>query len=418
MTGTVVATYDLASYIDLEKAAQVVAGEQSSGTFIAVPGETPELRARHGARVLDITPAAPPAGTPLPGAMRPPGGGELRAGRVRIAFPLENFGTSVPNLLCAVAGNLFELRELAACKLIDLELPEAFATAYPGPAFGSAGTRKLMGIGGGAIVGTIVKPSVGLTGEPFRALIRELVEAGIDFIKDDELMGDPPYFPVVERVRIVSEEVERGAQRTGKRTMYACNITGEYDAMQRNLEALHAAGATCAMLVVNAAGFPGLTMLRRRAGIPIHAHRAMGGAFARDPALGIGYLAWQKLVRLCGGDHIHVSGMQNKFYESDDDVATHARALMEPLFGGYAAIPVLSSAQWAGTAPVTYERLGTDDLMVLAGGGITAHPGGPAAGVASIRAAWDATVHGEDLATRAAREPALRDAIAHFGTRS
>ena len=417
MTATVVATYDIASYFELDRAATVLAGEQSSGTFIAVPGETPELRARHGARVISVDPIPLPLGTPLPGAARPSQGACLRAGRVRIGFPLENFGPSVPNLLCAVAGNLYELRELAACRLIDLDFPTEFARAYPGPAFGSPGTRQLIGVGDGVIVGTIVKPSVGLVGEPFRALIRQLVEAEIDFIKDDELMGDPPYFPVAQRVRVVAEEIERGAQRTGKRTMYACNLTGELDAMQRGLEALNQAGTTCAMVVVNAVGFPALTRLRRDAGVPIHAHRAMGGALARDPALGIDFVAWQKLVRLCGGDHVHVSGMQNKFYETDDEVEAHARAVMAPFLDGYHALPVLSSAQWAGTAPVTYERLGTDDVMVLAGGGITAHPEGPAAGVESIRVAWDATLRGESLEIRAQREPALRAAIAHFGAR-
>ena len=40
------ADYLIESPIDPRRAAETMAGEQSSGTFVAVPGETPELRRR------------------------------------------------------------------------------------------------------------------------------------------------------------------------------------------------------------------------------------------------------------------------------------------------------------------------------------------------------------------------------------
>ena len=99
--------------------------------------------------------------SPLPGAVGDPA--LRRRARLRLRFPLDNFGPSLPNLLAAVAGNLFEIKELSAIRLIDLELPPAFAEPYPGPAFGVEGTRRLMGRPDGAMIGTIVKPSIGLS---------------------------------------------------------------------------------------------------------------------------------------------------------------------------------------------------------------------------------------------------------------
>jgi 3-oxoisoapionate-4-phosphate transcarboxylase/hydrolase len=405
------ATYLLESHLPLERAAAVVAGEQSSGTFVRVAGETDELRARFGARVAAIEPVEPPPGGPLPGALN---GGRLSSGRVAIDFPLENFGPSIPNLLAAVTGNLFELRELAGVKLLDLELPPTFADAYPGPQFGPRGTRTLMGAGDDILIGSIVKPSVGLTPKQTAALVSALAEGGADFVKDDELTANPPHAPLRERVRAVMTAVEEAAQRRGRKLMYAFNITDDISRLRDHHDLVLEAGGTCVMVCVNAVGLAGVAHLREHAKLPIHVHRAGLGALTRSPRLGVSFRAFQKLVRLAGGDHFHANGMANKFYETDDEALEAISALREPLLGGYDCLPVLSSAQWAGTAPITYERVGSTDLLVLAGGGIHAHPGGTAAGVASIRQAWEAAIAGVPLTEYARDHRALRQALEHF----
>ena len=45
------ATYLIETPLAVEKAAATLAGEQSSGTFVAVPGETEQLKQRFAARV-------------------------------------------------------------------------------------------------------------------------------------------------------------------------------------------------------------------------------------------------------------------------------------------------------------------------------------------------------------------------------
>ena len=410
----VVATSLVESYLPLEDAAEVIAGEQSTGTFVAVARETAELRSRFAARVLDVAELPPTGNGDLPGVIRPPGA-RRRSGQVRIAFGLDNFGPSLPNLLAAVAGNLFELRQLAGIRLLDLDLPSAFADRYPGPRFGVTGTRELMSRPDGVLLGTIVKPSIGLPVEELRIVVRELAEAGIDFIKDDELMGNPPHSPLADRVAVVTEELDKIAARTGRRPMYAFNITDDLDRMAANHDLVRDAGGTCVMVCVNLVGLAGLAWLRSRCELPIHGHRAMTGVFTRAPELGIDFIAWSKLARLAGADHLHTNGFSNKFYETDEDVLRSITAVRQPLFGGYQTLPVLSSGQWAGLAPETYRQTGTTDLLVLAGGGIHGHPDGPAAGVTAMRTAWQCAVAGGDLATAAAEEPALRRAIETFG---
>jgi ribulose-bisphosphate carboxylase large chain len=417
MHGHVIATYLLESYYPIAQAAEVLAGEQSSGTFIRVPGETDELLQRFRARVIRVEELPAKSAPSLPGAHRQSsthGSTSVNVGRVWVEFPLENFGPSLPNLVTAVAGNLFELRELAGVRLEDIVIPDEFRTKYPGPQFGTRGTRRLLGVPDGPMVGTIVKPSVGLRPGELAELVSVLVDAGIDFIKDDELIANPPYSPLRDRVRAVMQVINAKAQASGRKVMFAFNITDDIASLQANYELVAEAGGTCVMVVINAIGFAGVAYVRQFCQLPIHGHRAMIGAFMRHPALGIGFRPFQALARLAGVDHLHVGGINSKFYERNDEVVAAINAVREPLLGGFECLPVLSSAQWAGTAPETYALTGSTDYLVVAGGGIHAHPAGVAAGVASIRQGWEAAVGGNSLESYATDHPELAQALATF----
>jgi ribulose-bisphosphate carboxylase large chain len=399
----------------LAEAAEAMAGEQSSGTFLPVPGETPELKARAAARVIALDDLGPVDAPSLPGAGRPER--PHRQGRVTLSWPIENIGPSLPNLIAAVAGNLFELKQFSGLRLLDLRLPEAFAAANPGPQFGIAGTRGLAGIEGRPLIGTIVKPSVGLDAAATAALVAELCAAGLDFIKDDELQGDGPSCPFEDRARAVMAEVERAADRSGRKPMFAFNLTGEIDEMRRRHDLVLELGGTCVMVNLTGAGLAGLLALRRHAALPIHAHRNGWGALSRAPALGFDYVAWAKIWRLAGADHMHVNGLRNKFCEPDDSVIASARSCLTPMFETKpcTVMPVFSSGQSAAQVWDTYAALGSADLIFAAGGGIMGHPAGPAAGVKALREAWDAALAGEPAAARAARSPELAAALGKFG---
>ncbi|MBK9171221.1 MAG: ribulose-bisphosphate carboxylase large subunit family protein [Bryobacterales bacterium] len=403
------------------EAAEAMAGEQSSGTFVAIPGETPELRARAAARVERCEELAPAATPSLPYAGVPKGAGSpvYRRARVTLSWPLGNLGPSLPNLMATVAGNLFELKQFSGLRLDDIRLPEAFRDAYPGPGFGVAGTRRLAGVERLPLVGTIVKPSVGLSPEETAALVTSLAEAGIDFIKDDELQADGPACPFAARAEAVMRAIQRHADRTGKKVMYAFNLTGEIDEMRRRHDLVTGLGGTCVMVSLNSIGLAGLTALRRSAALPVHAHRNGWGMYSRSPAIGMSYVAYQKVWRLAGADHMHVNGLRSKFCEPDESVIASARACLTPMFDGPGrgceAMPVFSSGQWAGLAHDTFRALGSADLIHACGGGILAHPGGAAGGVASIRQSWEAALAGVPLDEAAGLHQELRDAIARFG---
>jgi ribulose-bisphosphate carboxylase large chain len=416
----IVAHYWIETAFPLKAAAEVMAGEQSSGTFVKVPGETEELRARHSARVERLEELDAVAEPSLPGAGVPKGlGGSpvYRRAQVSLSWPLHNLGPSLPNLMAAVAGNLFELRQFSGLKLLDLELPVEFREAYPGPQFGVGGTRRLTGVGQLPLIGTIIKPSVGLSPEETAAMVRQLVEGGIDFVKDDELQSDGPHCPFAARVEAVMRVINAYAERTGKKVMFAFNVTGEVDEMRLRHDLVLRAGGTCVMVSLNGVGLAGVASLRRHSQVPIHAHRNGWGMYDRSPALGMSYVAYQKFWRVAGVDQMHVNGLRNKFCESDESVIASARECLKPMFvsgPGYEVMPVFSSGQSAGQAFDTYRALGSSDLLFACGGGIMAHPGGIGAGVRAIRQAWEAAVAGIPMAEAAAAHSELRQALEKF----
>lgn len=415
-TGRIRAEYLLETPLTLEEAAEAIAGEQSSGTFLSIPGETDELRGRFRAVVESVEELDTAPDAALPGA-REPRDGRYRRGRVAVSWPYENVGPNLPTLLTTLCGNLSELREVSGLRLLDVHLPRPYGDAYPGPRFGVEGTRRLAGVEGRPLVGTIVKPSVGLSPAQTADLARGLAEAGIDFVKDDELIANPPWSPLEERVEAVMRAVSDVAERTGRKTMVAFNITDDLDAMLRHHDAVAAAGGTCVMVSLNSVGLAGVERLRRHSELPIHGHRNGWGMLTRHPWLGMEFAPYQKLWRLAGVDQIHVNAVQGKFWEPDDSVAQSIRACLAPMFDdGDRAMPVASSGQWGGQAPETYRLTATVDLIYLAGGGIMAHPGGPKAGLAAIRQAWEAAVEGVPLDEYARGRPELAAAIDHFGS--
>ncbi|WP_076069597.1 ribulose-bisphosphate carboxylase large subunit family protein [Sphingomonas montana] len=419
MTGQrVVATYWIETAFPLDQAAATMAGEQSTGTFVRVPGETDALRVAHAARVESVTDLGAVDAPSLPGSGLPKGGGTRRAGRVVLSWPLVNFGPSLPNLLAAIAGNLSELKAFSGLKLLDITLPPAFLDRYQGPQFGVAGTRRLAGVYDRPIIGSIIKPSVGLSPDATAEQVRVLVEAGVDFIKDDELQADGPHCPFNERITAVLRVIRDHADRTGKRVMFAANLTGEIDEMLARHDHVLAEGGTCVMASMNSIGLPAMKVLRAHAQLPIHGHRNGWGMFGRSPAIGMSFVAYQKLWRLAGIDHTHVNGIDNKFCESNDSVIASARECLTPMFPaphpGCEVMPVFSSGQSARQAAPTYAALSTTDLMFAAGGGIMAHPGGPAAGVRALRQAWDAAVAGVPVDQAARDAPELEAALGAF----
>jgi ribulose-bisphosphate carboxylase large chain len=409
----ITATYYVETPLAPEAAATVLAGEQSSGTFIAVPGETEELKQRFAAKVEHVelletvdTPATPGVTSST---------GKYNRALLKVSWSIENFGYNLPVLTSTLQGNLYELRQFTGLKLMDIDVPPSYAQHYKGPAFGVEGCRRLTNVQNRPLIGTIIKPSIGLTPEQTAGMVKTLTGAGIDFIKDDELLSSSANSSFTDRVDAIMKVINTHADATGKKVMYAFNISGEIDEMLQRYEYIVKSGGTCAMVSINSVGMAGVKKICDQRQLAIHAHRNGWGMLTRHNLLGIDFKAYQKLWRLAGVDQLHVNGIQNKFWESDDSVVASIKALQTPLYDQQNVLPVVSSGQWGGQAPETWRRTQTVDLLYMAGGGIMAHPMGSAAGVTALQQAWQAAVDGLSVEQAAAKYTEFAESVKQFG---
>ncbi len=399
---------------DVETAVAVLAGEQSSGTFVTVPGETEELKTRFAARVEKIENLDEVAEPGLPGELS--GNKTFKRAKVTVSWSVENFGYNIPALISTIQGNLYELRQFTGLKLDDIELPDSYADQFKGPAFGLKGTKNLANVKSERpMIGTIIKPSVGLTPEYTAVLVKTLAEAGIDFIKDDELMTSTANSPFSDRVEMIMQVINAFADRTGKKVMYAFNITGDMETMKINYETVLKAGGSCAMLSINSVGWVGVKQVCDWGQLSIHGHRNGWGMLNRHPLLGINFPAYNKIWRLAGVDQMHVNGIQNKFWESDDSVVRSIKSCLTPFLSNESVLPVVSSGQWGGQAFETYASTRSTDLLYMAGGGIMAHPSGPAGGVKALHQAWNSAVDGYTLEETAKMYKEFGESVEKFG---
>ncbi|ESY69277.1 MULTISPECIES: 3-oxo-isoapionate-4-phosphate decarboxylase OiaX [Mesorhizobium] len=407
-------TYRIETSGSIEALAAKIASDQSTGTFVALPGETEELKARVAARVLAIRhlpdaeqPSIPEAGT-----------GPFRRADVDIAFPFDAIGTDLSALMTIAIGGTYSIKGLSGIRVVDMKLPQEFRGAHPGPQFGVAGSRRLTGVEGRPIIGTIVKPALGLRPHETAAMVGELIAAGVDFIKDDEKLMSPAYSPLAERVKAIMPLILDHEQKTGKKVMYAFGIShADPDEVMRNHDMVLKAGGNCAVININSIGFGGMAYLRKRSGLVLHAHRNGWDILTRHPGLGMDFKVWQQFWRLLGVDQFQINGIASKYWEPDASFIASFEAVTTPLFSpDDCALPVAGSGQWGGQAPETYERTGrTVDLLYLCGGGIVSHPDGPGAGVRAVQQAWQAAVEGISLADYASSHVELTRSIEKFG---
>lgn len=409
----ITATYYIETPYAPEYAAQVLAGEQSSGTFVAVPGETEELKQRFAAKVENIEWLETVDQPAIPGAVSKEG--KYHRANLKISWSIENFGYNLPVLISTLQGNLYEITQCTGLKLMDIELPRSFGKHFDGPSFGITGCRKLTGVYERPLIGTIIKPSIGLTVDHTAAIVKTLAGAGIDFIKDDELLSSSANSPFDDRVDAVMKVINEYADKTGKKVMFAFNITGEMDEMLQRYEKIVKSGGDCAMISINSVGLAATQKIGDQKQLAIHAHRNGWGMLSRHPLLGIDFSAYQKIWRLAGVDQLHVNGIQNKFWESDDSVVNSIEACLTKVFDHKTVLPVVSSGQWGGQAFETYRRTKTVDLLYMAGGGIMAHPMGAAAGVMALQQAWKAAVDGLSSEQAAALYPEFAASVKKFG---
>lgn len=371
---SVVATYYIETKGDLAQVAKELVVLETTAPWVAATEPT-DLYLRAVGEVLEV---------------KQTGAGR---GYISLLYPIVNMDleeSAFPCLwLSMIGGPTFALASYEKSRLVDFSIPKAMMDKFPGPAFGIAGTRQLTGLTNDELlVGTIVKPTAGLTPEEVADFAYEAALGGICFIKDDEKMMNPPYCPLGRRVKLVSAALRRAEAETGRKVLYAAHITTTPDRIiARALEALEN-GATALMVNFFAAGLSALQLLRQHPGInvPIYAHCGGREALGRATGQGIAASVIAKMVRLLGGDYFRAGMHASYLVDTMEDIET----MHEGATGSWCPLnpmlPAVSGGLNPKTIGVNVSRLGRDNLF-LAGTGILSHPAGPKAGVEALRQA-------------------------------
>ena len=389
----------------LAKAASYAVG-QTIGTWVEVPGVTAEMRDRHLGRVVKVLEAPPvDLGTQTQ---------ETSGYFMQIALPTVNIGPSIPMLLATAIGN--DVSTSVQAKLVDLEVPDTLAEELVGPRFGIEGVRKLVGVNDRPLVLNMIKPCTGLTPEAGAQIFYETALGGVDLIKDDELMGNPSFSPVVDRVKAYLAAGERARDETGRDVVYLPNVTDRADRMLDTARRAVDAGARAVMCAYASVGYGGLQSLSEIVGVPILAHYAAAGPYFEGPGTGMSApIALGLLPRLAGGDlaiTITPYGgypLRRLQYLKMIQQLTLPRPHIAPTF------PVIGGGVHPGTVETYMGELGPD-IVLGAGGAIQGHPDGAAAGADAMRQAIDAVMAGRRVVDAAEEHPELRRALEKFGS--
>ena len=323
---------------------------------------------------------------------------EIQGNECRIAYPLELFELgNMPNILSSVAGNVFGLDALGNLRLTDIVLPEALTRSFNGPKYGIEGVRKILRLEDRPLVGTIIKPKLGLKTRDHAEVAYEAWVGGCDVIKDDENLSSQSFNPFEDRVVETLEMRDRAEEETGERKAYMVNVTAETLEMVRRAEYVQDQGGRYIMVDIITCGFSALQTLREvDLDLVIHAHRAGHAAFTRMERHGIKMRAIAKVARAIGVDQLHVGTAVGKMSETREEVAENIEALKVPMHGLKRVLPVASGGLHPGVVPDLVEIFGVDCAM-QAGGGIHGHPDGSASGARAMRQAVDAALNGISL---------------------
>lgn len=388
----VLATY-LVSFpagIPVPKLAPALAIEQSTGTWVPVPGETPEVRVKHIAKVIGVY-EVPDA--EFPEASLAQGNRDYL---IQVAFPEVNFGAQIPMLLTTVVGNISMGGRV---KLLDLRLPEQYVRGFQGPKFGIQGVREILGIPDRPLLNNMIKPCTGYPADVGADLFFQAALGGCDIVKDDELLADAPFNSIAERVERYMPMEEKAYQETGEHTLYTVNVTDSVPKVFENARRAVEAGANAIMVNYLAVGLPVLQALAEDPAInvPILAHMDVAGAFYMSPWHGISsHLVLGKLPRLAGADVIVFPAPYGKAPVLPEKFLNVARNMTFPLYRVRPTFPMASGGITPSMVPKVVEDLGRD-VVIGSGGGIHAHPGGPVAGAKAFRQAIEATMQGMPL---------------------
>jgi len=405
----IVATYlyQTGARANIHKLALALSEEQSSGTWVTLPGESDEVRKRHVGRIVSIW-EVPDYEVAVPEGVAE------RSWVIQIGYPVHNVGPQIPLMLTTVHGNISAAGRL---KLLDLSFPEAYCKYFKGPKFGIAGVRELLGVPERPLLHAMIKPSIGLTPEQSAEAFYQAALGGTDAVKDDELVVSHPWSHFLERVKLHTAAARRAYEETGEKTLYFVNVTDRADRLVENARRAIEAGASALMVNYLVVGISALSILADDPDInvPILAHLDFSGTMYGAPWSGISsHLVLGKLPRLAGADIVVYPSPHGKFPLLQAKHLRIAQSLTDDFYHIKRAWPMPGGGVHPGMVPLLYADM-HGDFMVGAGGAVHGHPMGPAAGAQALRRAIDAAVAGIPAEQMAEKHPELKAALKVWG---
>lgn len=384
--GDLLATYHVTvpSDVDIYRLAERFAVGQTLGTWVKVPGVTDEMELNHRGRVVAVT-ASPPVDLVT---QRP----EKVSYLLELALPVANFGPDLAQMLTTVIGN--DASTSIQAKLVDLEVPAGLSAEIGGPRFGVQGLREWLGIESRPLTLNMIKPCTGLTPEQGAEIFYQTALGGIDLIKDDELLGDTSFSPLIDRIRAYEMAADRAADKVGKRTIYIPNITAQGYRLLENASRAVEAGAKAVMVAYGTVGYGMLAEVADRVGVPILGHYAGSSLQYEGPHSGISAgLSMGTLPRLAGADLVMLNTPYGGYPMSRSSYLDAAHRASLPTPGLKRAMPMAGGGVHPGIVERYVSELGSD-IVLASGGAIQGHPLGAAAGVRALQQAIDAAMKG------------------------
>ncbi len=407
--------YIIASYIikrpkgqNVNYLARFAAIEQSTGTWVRVPAETAEVRKHHVARVLGVY-EIPYYEYVIPKDIKE------RTYFVQIGFPIINFRPQIPQLFTSVIGNISITHGL---KLVDLAFPKEWLKGFKGPKFGIDGIRKLLKVPERPTLNNMVKPCTGHTADVAADLVYKAAVGGCDVVKDDELISNPTFNIVEERITKVMEAVDRADSEKGEKTLYTINISNRLPDVLELADKAIELGANALMVNHLAVGLPVMRQLAEDPSIkvPILGHMDFSGVFIGGEWTGMtSMLVLAKLPRICGADIVVTPAPYGKAEILDERFENNLRALRFPYQHIKPTLPMPSGGITVGMVETCVKDAGKD-ILIGSGGGIHAHPDGPTAGAKAFRQAIDAVMQGLKVKDYARDHKELGVALGVWGT--
>ena len=302
-------------------------------------------------------------------------------GVVDIAFPIVNINfknNGISHLLVNLMGGQLDIDIVDQCHLLDIEFPDSVLSEFKGPKYGISGIRKFVDSYNKPILGAIVKPKIGVTPQVLLELVKELVEGGVNFIKEDEIMSEFGLCPLEERVPLIMNYLKN------KKVIYSVSIHCDSDKILERVKLVHSLGGNS----VHVNFWCGLGVYRsiRELDLPIFIHFQKSGDKILTNKSHAFHIDWRvicKIAGLSGVDFIH-AGMIGGYYKWDEQEVIDSCKILTELN----VMPAISCGFNAGLTDMVNSRLGVN-YMANVGGGIHGHPSGTLAGAKSMRQSID-----------------------------